>query len=282
MPFAAKAFAKINLFLDVISKREDGYHELDSVFQSVGLYDEVGIALTDGGIKVVCDKEELSGENNIVYKACKLFFEKTGYTGGVFVSIKKNIPVAAGLAGGSADAAATLCLLNKALSSKFSREKLCELGKALGADVPFCITGGTARVQGIGEKIVSLNTPKLHYVLLKDREKQSTGKMFEIIDSTEKIASNGIDDLLKGINTSDFSLISNNLYNAFAYCWDFEDMIKPFKPFSPKGVFLSGSGPTVCALFENYSQALICEKELKEKGFNAFYACSNTSGIEFV
>lgn len=282
MSLTAKAFAKINLFLDVKGKREDGYHELDSVFQSVSLFDEITLSLNNEGVSVVCDNDELSGEDNIVYKACSLFFKEVGYNGGANVEIKKNIPVAAGLAGGSADAAATLLLLNKALSSNLSPEKLSKLGKELGADVPFCLTGGTARVTGIGEKISPLSTPLFHYVLLKEREKQSTGKMFAIVDEKEQTHHNGIDDLITGIEKSDIGLIGKNLYNSFEICWDFDNMTKPFFDFCPKGVFLSGSGPTVCALFEDSNDAISCANSLKKQGLNAFYACSVGSGVQIV
>ena len=282
MSLTARAFAKINLFLDITGKREDGYHELDSVFQSVSLFDEITLILNNEGVSVICDNDELSGEDNIVFRACKMFFEETGYSGGVNIEIKKNIPVAAGLAGGSADAAATLFLLNKALNSNLSPEKLCELGKKLGADVPFCLTGGTARVKGIGEKISPLNTPTLHYVLLKDREKQSTGKMFAIVDERDQKHHNGIDSLIRGIKKSDISLIGGHLFNSFEICWDFDEMTKPFIDFYPKGVFLSGSGPTVCALFENANDAINCADSLKKQGLNAFYACSVGSGLELV
>ncbi len=282
MSLTAKAFAKINLFLDITGKRDDGYHELDSIFQSVSLFDEITLTLQNSGVTVVCDNDELSGESNIVYKACKLFFKEIGYEGGALVEIKKNIPVAAGLAGGSADAAATLFLLNEAFNNKLSPQRLNELGKTLGADVPFCLTGGTARVKGIGEKIFPLKTPTLHYVLLKEMEKQSTGKMFTLIDEIKHNHNDGIVHLINGLDKSDVNLIAENLFNAFAYCWDFDNMTKPFVKFSPRGVFLSGSGPTVCALFDNENDALSCAKALKEKGLNAFYACSVDCGVELV
>ena len=161
-------------------------------------------------------------------------------------------------------------------------QKFNELAKKLGADVPFCLTGGTAMVTGIGEKILPLNTPTLHYVLLKNREKQSTGKMFSIVDEREQIHHNGIDDLIRGIEKSDIGLISRNLFNSFEICWDFYDMTKPFFDFCPKGVFLSGSGPTVCALFEDSNDAISCANSLKKQGLNAFYACSVSSGFQIV
>lgn len=282
MPFYAKAFAKINLFLDITGKREDGYHELDSVFQSVSLCDEITLSLTDGGINVVCDNSELSGEDNIVHKACKLFFADVGYKGGADIGIKKNIPVAAGMAGGSADAAATLYLLNIALCANKSAEELSEMALKLGADVPFCLVGGTARVQGIGEKIEPAHTPLMHYVLLKEMQKQSTGKMFAQIDSEKYVTKQSIEEMLCGLKTENLSLVSKNLFNAFAFCWPFDEMTAAFKGYSHKGVFLSGSGPTVCALFEREAEAEKCALELKSKGFNAFYAHSTDCGVKTV
>ena len=282
MSIRAKAFAKINLFLDITGKRPDGYHELDSIFQSVSLCDEISLDLTDSGISVLCDNDELSGEENIVYKACKLYFEEIGYNGGACVKLKKNIPVAAGLGGGSADAAATLLLLNKSFDNQLSTERLCEIALTLGADVPFCVIGGTARVKGIGERINPVNTPCLHYVLIKEKQKQSTGKMFSIIDNTEYTTNVKIEDMLLGLENSDTKIIADNLFNAFAFCWDFENMTSHFKEFSPVGVFLSGSGPTVCAIFENEDKARLCAEKLKDNGINAFYARSVPTGVELV
>ena len=282
MPLYAKAFAKINLFLDITGKREDGYHELDSVFQSVSLCDEITLSLTGGGINVVCNNSELSGEDNIVYEACKLFFSAVGYKGGADIIIKKNIPVAAGMAGGSADAAATLYLLNIALGANKSTEELSEMALKLGADVPFCLVGGTARVQGIGEKIEPTHTPLMHYVLLKEKQKQSTGKMFAQIDSAKYVTKQSIEEMLCGLKTENLSLVSKNLFNAFAFCWPFGEMTNAFKGYAHKGVFLSGSGPTVCALFESGAEAEKCALELKSKGFNAFYAHSTDCGVKTV
>ncbi|MBQ1187302.1 MAG: 4-(cytidine 5'-diphospho)-2-C-methyl-D-erythritol kinase [Clostridia bacterium] len=282
MPLTAKAYAKINLFLDITGKREDGYHELDSIFQAVSLYDTVSLSLCEKDITVVCDNSELSGESNIVYKACKLFFEDVGYNGGVNITISKNIPVAAGLAGGSADAAATLWLLNIALNAGKSIDQLSLMALKLGADVPFCLVGGTARVKGIGEKIQTVNTPLIHYVLLKEKEKQSTGKMFAKIDETDYETTQSIEEMLEGLNTSTLSKVSNNLFNAFSFCWEFDELTAPFAQYKNKGVFLSGSGPTVCAIFESEEEAVGCANQLKSKGLNAFYAYSVNCGVEVV
>ena len=282
MTKTAKAYAKINLFLDITGKRSDGYHELDSVFESVSLYDEITLTLTDEGISVVCDQEELSGEDNIVYKACELFFEEVEYSGGAYISINKNIPVAAGLGGGSADAAAILVLLNEAFGNPIGIKTLCQIAFRLGADVPFCLIGGTARVRGIGEEISQVNTPELHYVLFKERNKQSTGKMFSVIDETEYTNKLEIENILTVLNNNDIERVSKNLFNAFAFCWDFEDMTKSFRPFAPLGVFLSGSGPTVGAIFNSQQEAENCAKALKNSGLNAYYARSMPVGVEIV
>lgn len=279
MLLKARAFAKINLFLDITGKREDGYHELDSIFQSVSLYDEVTLELCESGISVICDKYELSGEENIVYKACKLFFDAVAYSGGVKVKIGKNIPVAAGMAGGSADAAATLYLLNIALKADMPFEELSKIALKLGADVPFCLCGGTARVKGIGEKIQTVNTPEIHYVLLKEMQKQSTGKMFAKIDEIGFETEQSIEEMLQGLNCSDIKKVSENLFNAFAFCWPFEEMTSCFNPYSYKGVFLSGSGPTVGAIFETKEEAQKCAYNLKKAGLNVYYACSTNCGI---
>ena len=282
MVYKAKAYAKINLFLDITGKRNDGYHELDSVFQSVSLFDEISVELTSEGISVTCDNNELSGKDNIVYKACELFIKDISYCGGVSVHIKKNIPVAAGLGGGSADAAATLLLLNNIFSSPISEERLLELALRLGADVPFCVKGGTARVNGIGESFVSVPTPELHYVLLKERNKQSTAKMFSVIDEIGYSTDFNIDDMLAALKTANTGKIAENLFNAFSSCWEFEEMTKPFKEFSPMGVFLSGSGPTVGALFQTAYEASRCANTLIDRGYNAYYAHSVLVGVEVV
>lgn len=282
MAFKAKAYAKINLFLDITGKRSDGYHDLDTIMQSVSIYDEIALKLTDSGIKVSCNKEELAGEGNIVYKACKAFFELSGKEFGVDIKIIKNIPVAAGLGGGSADAAATLALLNKATNLNFSIQKLLPVAAKLGADVPFCLVGGTARAQGIGEVLTQVASPTIYYVLLKEREKQSTGHMYQVLDTTDYPKNGNICCLLEGLKNNDLTKISSNIFNAFEYCWDFDDMSSRLVEYNPQKVFLSGSGPTVCALFKNRTSAQSCAEQLYSKGYTAFFAETSAQGIEIV
>ena len=150
-----KACAKINLTLDIVGKRCDGYHLIDSVFQSVSIFDELCVEKGDG-ITVKCSVGSIDNKDNIVCKAAEKFFENTKINGGAAIEIKKNIPLAAGLGGGSADAAAVIVALDRLYETKLSNEQICSIGLSVGADVPFCTVGGTARVGGIGEIVEKL------------------------------------------------------------------------------------------------------------------------------
>ena len=282
MTLTARAYAKINLFLDVTGKRSDGYHNLSTVMQSVGIYDEITLSTAKEGITVRCDKEELSGEDNIVYKACEAFFGLLGRSFGVIINIKKNIPVAAGLGGGSADAAAVLLLLNKLCEKPFTADQLMPLAASLGADVPFFLVGGTAMAEGIGDVLTRKPSCELNYVIVKEGEKQSTAKMYSLLDNAEYEKSGNINSLLLALASGDIKQISYNIFNAFENCWDMKRLKSPFSSFNPSAVFLSGSGPAVCALFDDSSAAVDCEKALKNSGINAFYAKSKPFGIEIV
>lgn len=281
MQLSAKAYAKINLYLDVVGKRADGYHFLDMIMQSVDIFDFITIKENSSSeINVKCKNFDVKPEDNIVYKACKAFLDKNNSNTGFDILIEKNIPVAAGTAGGSADAAATLKLLNTLTNTNLNEQELGEIGLSLGADVPFCLTGGTAYVSGIGEEIRRLNTPKMSYVLLKNRDKLSTGEMYKILDSQKIINDKELSKLIKGIENVDFELICNNIFNAFEFCWDFDEMSKQFKKYMPNKVFLSGSGPTVCALFNDEASALNCANDLNF--LNAKFTQSKNCGVEIV
>jgi len=150
-----RAYAKLNLTLKINGKRPDGYHDIDSVMQSISLHDEVDIKTTDSGINVSCS---ISGiENNTAQKAAELFLNETKIKSGVNIHIKKNIPVSAGLGGGSADAAATLIGMYKLFNINLHKDKLLEIGAKIGSDVPFCLVGGTARCIGRGEMVERIN-----------------------------------------------------------------------------------------------------------------------------
>ena len=282
MLYCAKAYAKTNLFLDVLCKREDGYHEIDTVMQSVSLYDEVKLKLTDGGVAVFCDRDELSGADNIAAKACEKFLALAGLDVGVEVHIIKNIPVAAGMGGGSADAAAVLLLLNSATGNALSPDELHSIASELGADVPFFLSGGCARAQGIGERLTPVDNVKLYFVFVKEGRKQSTGQMYATLDSTEVLRNGKIDILLSALSCGDVSRLCSNVYNAFEYCWDMDTLLEPFDSFKPSVCFLSGSGPTVAAIFKTKDEAFFCAEALRSRGVNAFFAESVDVGVELV
>ena len=277
----AKAYAKVNLFLEVTGKREDGYHLLDTVMQSVSLYDEVSVTLTkDNDVVVLCDNQSLSGKDNIVYKACEEFFKYSGWQSGLLINIKKNIPIAAGTGGGSADAATVLNILNKLSGKNYTDEVLSGIALKLGADVPFCIKGGTARALGIGEELLPLKTPKLYLAMLKHGIKKSTKEMYQKIDEAENSQILTSDNIIKAINENNFNEVYKNIYNAFEVCWDFDTFIEIFNGYPYKAIFLSGSGPTVCALFDNEQDAKTTVEDLKHRGFEANFASLIDKGFE--
>ena len=154
-----KANAKINLSIDILKKKDDGYHQVKMIMQSIDLHDDVYIETTDEGIYVDCDKPWVpTGSGNIAYKAAELLKKRYGIKKGIKIKIIKNIPVSAGLAGGSTDAAAVIEGINKLFSLNLDQKELMELGKTIGADVPFCIKGGTMLSEGIGEILTPIES----------------------------------------------------------------------------------------------------------------------------
>lgn len=272
-----KACAKINLTLDVLGKRDDGYHLIDSVFQSVSLCDTVSVEKADV-ISVNCTDSTICDESNIAYKAAKCFFAHTKISGGALITIEKHIPLTSGMGGGSADAAAVIVALDKLYKTDLSQEKLCEIGLLVGADVPFCILGGTARVEGIGEKMTNLpDMPDCAILLIKHGIKQSTAYMYKRVDVhpqgkfyTQK--------MVDGINNNDLNAVCNNVFNAFASVCDNEGLINDIKKTNPLAVSLSGSGPTVFAIYNDMDEAKKAKEVLEEK-YNPIIAVPTKSGI---
>ncbi len=282
MIYTARAFAKTNLFLDIVAKRPDGYHDINTVMQSLSLYDEVSLELVGSGIAVSCNDKALAGDSNIAYLACKSFFEYTEIDCGARLFITKNIPVAAGLGGGSSDAAAVLMLLNEATKADLSTEELIPIAAKLGADVPFFLVGGTVKAQGIGERLTKIRDACVNMVLFKTHFKQSTGAMYNLLDERENARHGDIDTFISKLASDDPVLFSSGIFNSFEACWDMEKLSAPIAPLSPLKVFLSGSGPTVCALFSDTASAENAESYLKAAGIEAFAVSSVPQGVLFV
>ena len=275
-----KANAKINLTLDIVGKRDDGYHLIDSVFQSVSLCDELVIE-KNSNIEVCCTDSTINDKDNIVYKAAERFFEYTNINGGVKICIEKHIPLSAGLGGGSTDAAAAILALDKLYNTKLSCESLCQIGVLVGADVPFCIIGGTARVGGIGEKIEKLpNIPQFNLLLIKHGKKHSTADMYKKIDSCVSFT-DYTETVVKGIENNDVSFICNNVSNTFLQVCNNSEFINDVKTTSPLAVSLSGSGPTVFAIYNGADEATNASKLLCDMGYNPINTTTTDKGIIF-
>ena len=273
-----KANAKINFSLSVCGKRADGYHLIDTVMHSIGLYDTVFIEKADT-ISVIC--ADMPQEDNIAFKAANLFFEKTGVSGGCDIKIIKNIPLSAGLGGGSADAAAVLVGLNKLYNAGLSYENLCDLAVKLGADVPFFIKGGCMRSEGIGEIL----TPKKplergHILLAKAETKPSTAEMYKQIDSKETVLAD-TNAVLSAISENDLENLSKNLYNAFEAVWQDSVVKQELLKTDAKAVALTGSGPTWFAIFETLEEIKLAERVLKEKNIPVWVCVPKQSSLEF-
>jgi len=275
-----KAYAKINLGLDISGKREDGYHTIDTVMQSVSIYDTVTVKKAEG-ITVECGNGEIENEKNIAFKAAKVFFEAAGINGGAQIAIDKSIPYAAGMGGGSADAAAVLLALNQIYNTNFDSDKLCELALKLGADVPFFIKGGTQRSQGIGEILSEIKPlKKCYFLLVKRWEKPSTGEMYSRLDS-ENPPHPDMESVIAAIERNDIAGMVKVLDNSFIAVNPPLGLEKRLVDMGALGVSLSGSGPTWYAVFEGADKCRAAVKALERDGINAYFAETAECGVEF-
>lgn len=267
-----KAYAKINISLDAVGKREDGYHLLKMIMQTIELYDLITINKTKEGIKLVSNKPYIpTDERNLGYKAAKLFMDTYNIQGGVDINIKKNIPVAAGLAGGSADAAAVLKGMRSLYEVNASDEELINLGLKIGADVPFCLVGGTALCEGIGEKVTPLPSFKNHIlIVVKPSFGVSTKEVYQNLDLSRVYKHPDTEAIIQAVENNDLrqvcSLMKNVLENVTLRKHNIlreikNDMIK----MGAVGSMMSGSGPTVFGFFEDMFRAMQCYEKFKTK-----------------
>lgn len=265
------AYAKINLALDVLNRRPDGYHTVRMIMQSLSLCDTLFLQKTkEPGITLSARHPELFpdvtwDENNLIYKAAKLFTDTCSVTEGVHITIDKQIPSAAGLAGGSSDAAATLKGMNQLFEKNLSMEELQALGVKLGADVPYCIQLGTALSEGIGEVLTPLPAaPAMYCVLVKPEAAVSTKYVYQNL-KLDKAFHPDIDAALDAISTGNISKLCVNLNNilepvARTLCPEVETIELKFTELGALGTCMSGSGPTVFGLFTDGNDAIeACE-----------------------
>lgn len=269
-----KARAKINLGLDVCGKRDDGYHEVSMVMQTIGIYDKLVIRkVSRFGITIESNAGFLpTNENNLIYKAAKLLMDEFGIREGIYVYLNKFIPVAAGLAGGSSDAAATLIGVNRIFGLGLSTDELMVRAKNIGADVPYCIMRGTALAEGIGEKLTRLKPmPKCPVIIAKPAVNVSTRLVYERLDSLKTVAHPDIKGMCEAIENSDLHKIASLMGNVLERVTiPMVPQIEKIKGFMiEKGALnamMSGSGPTVFGLFDSADTAKECYTALKESG----------------
>lgn len=256
-----KAYGKINLGLDVVRKREDGYHEVRMIMQTVNLYDKIIMERTEEpGIRTETNLPYVpDGEANLAYRAAKLLADEFGIEDGVIIRIRKYIPVAAGMAGGSTDAAAVLVGMNRMFSLGLSRRELMKRGVILGADVPYCILRGTALSEGIGEILTELPpAPQCHVVLAKPQVSVSTRAVYGKLRANELTADQhpDIDGMVEAIRVGDLDGVIARLGNVL------ETVTVPDHPEigtikeimmenGADGALMSGSGPTVFGIFKD-------------------------------
>ena len=249
-----QAPAKVNYRLDVIARRPDGYHELRMIMQQVNLCDQVTIRLCDiPGIKVSCGRKGVpDGEGNIAWKAAKALLDLSDYSRGVTIDIQKNIPVAAGLGGGSSDCAAVLLGLNELLGLGFSRERLMEIGVTLGADVPFFVFRQTALAEGIGERLTPLlNVPPAWVVLVNPNLPVSTAWVYKNLQLTQRKRLATIPDSFVDVAAL-CSVLSNDLESVTVPAFPVISAIKDeLIACGALCSLMSGSGPTVFGLFSD-------------------------------
>ena len=270
-----KALAKINLGLDVLGRRENGYHDVRMVMQSIYLYDNVTIEKTEEpGIKLVTNLHFLPvDDKNIAYKAAKMLIDEFGIQEGVSITLDKHIPVAAGLAGGSSNAAAVLVGMNKIFKLGLSQQELMERGVKLGADVPYCIMRGTVLAEGIGEILTPLKPMQKCYILIaKPPINVSTKVVYEKLDAYEIETHPDIDGILEGIEEENLEKIASSMGNVLELVTidDYpiiEDIKNTMKEEGALNAMMSGSGPTVFGIFSNKQSGLRAKTKILEKGF---------------
>jgi 4-diphosphocytidyl-2-C-methyl-D-erythritol kinase len=257
------AKAKINLTLDVLYKRPDGYHEVEMVMQTVDLFDQLTFQEQEGNeIHLTCDFPFVPvDERNLVYKTAQLVKDEFQVEKGIRIHIEKRIPVAAGLAGGSSDAAATLRGLNRFWNLGLSVEELEQLGARIGSDVPFCIRGGTAIARGRGEKLEHLNVDSRYWVILvKPPISVSTAEVYRNLKLDEIQDHPSAAKMVEALRSGDLSQIAENLGNVlesvtFSMHPEVERIKQQLLRFGAVGALMSGSGPTVFALADRESKA---------------------------
>ena len=276
-----KAYAKLNISLDVLSKRPDGYHDMRMVMQSVSLHDELSVSLrNDGAVNVATNLHYLPcDDRNIAAKAAKAFFARIGKTElGADIDIQKRIPVCAGMGGGSTDGAAVLRALNTLLGKPFSKSELEALGASLGSDIPFCISGGTALAEGRGERLCDLAPfPNCSFVIAKPKFSVSTPELFSKLDLITLKFHPDTQGIVSSIENGNLKGVCQRMYNVF-------ETVLPPKPNDVQiikhslldcgalGAVMTGTGSAVFGVFDDKAKAEYAHYLLSQRFTDVFLA----------
>lgn len=267
-----KALAKINLGLDVVRKREDGYHEVRMIMQNIHIYDDLELVVKETpGIQIETNLSSVpSDESNLVYKAAKLLMDEFEISKGLYIRLEKNIPVAAGMAGGSSDAAATMIGVNQLFNLGLSTEELMERGVRIGADVPYCIMGGTALAEGIGEVLSPLPPmPECYILIAKPPVGVSTAFVYGNLRANELKHHPDIDGMIQSLKEDSIADLCSRMENVLETvtipAYPVIDEIKKLMvSCGADGAMMSGSGPTVFGIFTKEETAKAAMKKVEE------------------
>lgn len=287
------AFGKLNLMLDIVGINADGYHELETVMQSVDVYDTLTLCRNRSGQnEILCDKTGFPCDStNLIWKAIDAFEKFTGIkTGGITASVEKRLPSMAGMAGGSADCAATLCALDAMFDTKLKRSQLCEIGVTLGADVPFCIVGGTQLCRGVGEKMTELSMmPWCAFVVVKPDVSVSTPAAFKKYDSLKNVPKCNtkafVNGLMESYESKGLQKMCKHLFNALEYAANEEKIETAKKKLLDAGALgslMTGSGSAVFGVFENPSKAQLALEKIKNDYPQAWQCTPVDKGIQII
>lgn len=276
-PICVYATAKLNLTLDILGRRADGYHLLDMVMQTVSVYDTLLLTPTQTpGVDLLCDRAGIPcGEENTVQRAAHLFYQAAHLpNGGIQIRMLKRIPDQAGMGGGSADAAAVLRAMNRIYDAGFTMDELCALGLKIGADVPFCLRGGTMRAEGIGEVLTPLfPMPQCFFVVCKPSVSVSTAAAFAQADRDGASYPRYTPVTIKALETGELPLIAGSLGNSFSLALpepQIEELRQALLRMGALGACMTGSGSAVFGIFSERVSAEQCREELRKKYRHVF------------
>ncbi len=285
-----KAYAKINLFLDVVGRRDDRFHDIKTVMHTISLCDDIEVEAIESAdssyiLDIIDSPAQLSSTDNLILVAARRYAECAGISAHVSIKLNKRIPIAAGLAGGSSDAAAVLRAMNRIFENRLSKDELLSVASEIGSDVPYCLVGGTALCEGRGEIIKPLYiSRKMHFAVAVSNETVSTPMAYSALDrlysnfdgSVPAKSKDSLDRLLRFLNGASFP---ENLYNVFEQavlpsCSGAAMIKEKMLEYNALAALMSGSGPSVFGIFENKESAERCVKLLSECEIRAYYAFS--------